>query len=210
MKHKLKTNLIISAALLVLASPVAAIAQTSTSNTSADQSTSTTTLAQRIAARQAALKTTPSAAVQLRIKTKCKAAQVLINTSKTNTQANIDKRSDLYAAIIQSLQNLITRLKSQNIDTVELGNVETQLQAAAAQYKADNTTYSQSLTDIATIDCVTDPVGFKVTLDSLRAERATLAKDAAAVRALHPALTKALADAKVALANKQTTTGSGN
>lgn len=213
MNQKLRNSLIISAAGLLLLSPVAAFAQTSTAASppasSANQA-STTTLDQRIAARKATLKTNLTATVQLRIKAKCKAAQVLINTSKTKTQTNIDKRSDLYAAILQSLQNLITRLKSQNIDTTQLGNVETELQAAAAQYKTDDTTYGQSLIDVANIDCVADPSGFKATLDSLRAERATLAKDAAAIRALQPALSKALADARVAIANKQTTNGSGN
>jgi hypothetical protein len=43
-------------------------------------------------------------------------------------------------------------------------------------------TYTQTISDLGSMDCVTDPLGFKATLESARTQRDLVAKDAAAIR----------------------------
>ncbi len=122
------------------------------------------------------------AATKTRIENRCEAAQVLV----TNVKARADERSKVrdgaYEKLSEKIANLITRLGEKNVDTTTIEQQKAQLDLKISQFKADLSTYRQTLADLALMDCKADPTGFKSLLLEARTEREAVIADAAAIK----------------------------
>lgn len=187
-------RLLVSAALLTplfVVGTVAAIdAGTTTNTTTTPSSNETKTLSteekqaltQRVTQRKDAMKTKLAAAEQQKIQSKCKSAQGVIAPLANGLETAHSKREQAYGGVIARLAMLLNKLKAQNVDTTKLQSEIDALKAQYAQYQADMTTYKQAVTDLKSMDCASDPAGFKASLDSARAALAKVQTDAAGIK----------------------------
>lgn len=175
------SSLIVTPLLLI---PVVAHAATTTTETTTETTTTTTeTTEKRIAKYKLALKTQPTAAEQIKIKANCKAAQVKGRILSAQITQKITLRSAAYVAVTGKIDGLITDLKAANVDTTKLQTERDALQKLITTYGTDLKVYQDSITDMNAVDCATDPVGFKASLEAARTSQATVLKDIKAIKA---------------------------
>ena len=188
-------KLLVSAALLTplfVVGTVAALetSTTTTTKSSTQSSAETTTLSteekqaltQRLTQRKDALKTKLAAAEQQRIQTKCKNAQGVIAPLANGIETAHTKREEVYGGVIARLATLVGKLKAQNVDTTKLQSEIDALKTQYTQYQTDMTAYKQAVTDLKSMDCVSDPAGFKASLDAARTALAKVQTDAAGIK----------------------------
>lgn len=167
---------------------VAANENDDTSNTAAEQTTKDpdTTAAgikERLEKKKAELKTKLAAAEQQRIKTKCKTAQGVVKTLGTRVKGTETSRAAVHKNSVDRLTKLAEKLKSKGVDTAQLESQIATLQTKVDTFKTDMTNYKQAVSDLASVDCTTDPAAFKAALENARSLREKLSKDVADVRA---------------------------
>ena len=199
------------ALLLFQVSGGVALAQTETNNTTTATTKIEKTLEQRIAERKALLKTKLDTATQNRIKAKCAAAQKLVTNFKSRSDKIVENRQKAYEAVQTRLDTLITALEKSNIDVSTIEDLQTQVETAVNKLKTDVASYNQTISDLASMDCTTDPTGFKATLDTARTQRQQVVKDVVALKTLKGKIVSELAKIKAvnASTNNQKTTGGG-
>jgi chromosome segregation ATPase len=163
-------------------------ATTSTGSTSPSNSGSDTAtedkkaITDRIAERKAALKTKLSTAEKTRITTKCKASQGNLSSVKGKLQGIETSRGEVYKNIQTRLTDLSTKLKNKGVDTTALDADIATLKTKIDTFNTDLTAYKQAVSDLATMDCATDPDGFKASLETARTALKKVGEDAKAVR----------------------------
>lgn len=168
---------------------------TTSSNSSTTTSTETTTtkttteiaedaksIADRIAQRKAELKAKLTATEKTRLKAKCKASQGTLGTEKGRVKGLETSRSEVYKNLLARLNNLSEKLKAKGVDTTALNNDITALKTKIDTFNTDLAAYKQAVSDIAGMDCASDPDGFKASLEAARTALKKVNDDAAAVR----------------------------
>jgi hypothetical protein len=210
---RMSTTVVVSG-LLLLATPAALAAQTSTSPNSASSTptTSDTTKTEKTTDEPAAKLTDRLAkyktrhvvkllaAEETKLKGVCKAAQVKLKVTDTKTGTANDGRTKIYTGIVKQLDTITSRLKDAEVDTTELVAARKQLHALIDQYNSDYQGYKTELNDLSEMDCVTDPTAFKAALLSTRADRVTMVSDAKDIHDYISTVKDALTKAKQALA----------
>lgn len=152
-----------------------------------ESSTTTTTetektLAERIAERKAELKTKLTNAEKTRLQAKCKAAQGLVSSVSGRVKGIETSRTQVHKNLINRLTSLSEKLKNKGVDTTELNADIATLQTKIDSFNTDLTTYKQAVSDLAEMDCKTDPDGFKASLEAARAAREKVTQDSLAIR----------------------------
>ncbi len=140
------------------------------------------TVSDRIAKRKAELKTKLTNAEKTRLMAKCKASQGNLGTEKGRVKGLETSRSQVYTNLLNRLNDLSARLKVKGVDTTALNADITALKTKIDTFNTDLTTYKQSVSDLASMDCATDPDGFKASLEAARTALKKVNEDAAAVR----------------------------
>ncbi len=139
-------------------------------------------LAERISKRKAELKTKLTNAEKTRLQSKCKAAQGLVSSVSGRIKGIETSRTEVHKNIINRLTKLSEKLKNKGVDTTELDADIAVLQTKIDTFKTDLTTYKQAVSDLAEMDCTTDPDGFKASLEAARTARATVHQDSKDIR----------------------------
>jgi hypothetical protein len=194
---KLKRLLITAfgALLLVPAAP-AAIAfavdgdtntTTTTSTETKPEDTATTpddkaALQERLTKRKAELKTKLTNAQKLLLKGKCKASQGRISSVSGRIKGIETSHGKVHANIVERLTELSTKLKNKGVDTTELDAAIETLQTKVTTFNADLVVYKQAITDLEAMDCVTDPDGFKASLEAARTALDQVKSDSTDIR----------------------------
>lgn len=149
---------------------------------------------------------------QAKLKSKCKASQAKGKLLSASVVEKNKVRSVVYKDILNTLDKIINKLDDADYDTTNLKAQRKELQKLVTNYTADVKTYTDTLTDMTTIDCATDPVGFKASLEAARISRARVSKDIVAIRIyVETTIKKSLKEASTSLkdssaTNSQTTT----
>lgn len=132
------------------------------------------TFEQRVAQRKAERKVVVAEADQKRQAVTCTTAQSKIRALQQKTTPAIANRAKINQQIDAKLWIMIGKLKLAEKDTFNLEKQRAALaeKASAAQQTAAN--YSQTLDDLATINCKADFEGFKALLDTARIYRTQL------------------------------------
>jgi peptidoglycan hydrolase CwlO-like protein len=162
--------------------PVLAVETTdTTTTTTTSQQTDDTQKAElqtRVQKRKEALKTKLTTLEQKRLQTKCKNSQGLISNLKGRITGIETSRTQVYTNLVDRLNNLQSKLDTKGADTAELKTEITTLQTKIDTFKTDLAAYKQSVSDTATLDCTTDPTGFKASLEDSRAGLTKVRSDA--------------------------------
>lgn len=191
---RLITSGMLALTLLGLTPAVFAATTTTDSSTDSSQSSSTaasesttketkTTLAQRVENYKTKQAIKLTVLEQNRLKLRCKAGQVITKTLSTKIAQNDTARVKVYGEITTNLKKITARLEDANVDTTDLSAEQTKLADLIKTYNTDATNYKNVLADLGDVDCVADPVAYKAVLESARTDRATVSKDALAIRA---------------------------
>jgi hypothetical protein len=152
-----------------------------------------TKLQERLAKRKELAKTRLTKAQETRLKARCKAAQGLIQSISANAKQANTSRTEVYTKIVDRMTKLSDALEKQGADTTDLDVKITELEKLVSAFETSMADLRQSAVDLSSMDCTTDPSGFKASLEALRAARETVAKDSANIRnyvkdSLKPAL----------------------
>lgn len=180
----------------ILALPVLSIAVVRAQETTQTTNTTTTkpetspeptpaeaeALAERVAKRKAELKTRLTSAQKLRLQNKCKAAQGLVSSVRGRIKGLETSRGQVYGNILDRLTGLSEKLKNKGANTDELNADINTLQEKINTFNADLATYKQAVSDLADMDCKTDPDGFKASLEAARAALQKVKDDGLAIR----------------------------
>ncbi len=167
--------------------PASALAQDeSTDDSSALTTTSTSDDSSgrpaRVEAYKKALKETITAAAKLRIAERCVEAQKVVKVKKAKNVVAITARTKAYDTIVTRLTALSTAAAAKDADVTVLNANITELKAKIFTLKTASTTFQQSVTDLSAIDCKTDPIAFKASLETARTNQMAVSNAATAIR----------------------------
>ncbi len=189
MKRFLALGLTIMFALPVVATAVVFAEETNQNSTTttntktaAETAAATKALTDRIAKRKTELKTKLTNAEKVRLLSKCKAAQGLVRTTEGRVKGLEISRGQVYENTITHLTGLSEKLKNKGIDTTELNSDITILRSKITVFNTDLAVFKQNVSDLAAMDCTTDPDGFKASLEAARTAQQKVRQDALAVR----------------------------
>lgn len=159
-----------------------------------------TTQDQRLSARRA--KVQLSAADKASITSKCALAQTAVNDRKLKDSKAAAIRLQTYNDLVTRITFLVDNLSSQGDDASQLLNAQNYFVATINSYLVDAASYKVAMDDLVTMDCMSDPAGFRATLNDARNLRAKLTTDTAAVKGNISNLQKNLAASRQALITK--------
>lgn len=155
---------------------------TTATTTEEDEKPNPAELKARLEARKTALKTRIDAAKQIRIKSRCKAAQGGISNIRGRIKGLETSRSHVYENLLSRLEKLNERLKANNVDTAALEMQLTELRTLIDTFNTDLAAYKLAVSDLADMDCAADPTAFQASLEEARTARAKAAESAKAVK----------------------------
>jgi len=104
----------------------------------------------------------------------CRVSQQKLEKVQSTTADTVQKRQEKLSSISERLKELSTKLKKASVDTAELDAMVDNLEIKTAEMVTAFGEYQQMLEDSSTVDCVTDPVGFKASIEATRAKRAEI------------------------------------
>ena len=136
----------------------------------------------RLDKRKADQKTKLTNAQKTRLKGKCKAAQGKVSSVSGRAKGIQTSRAKVHANVVNRLTNLSAKLEAKDADTVELNTMIAELKTKITTFETDLAAYLQTIADLETMDCVSDPEGFKASLDAARTALETVHNDAKAIR----------------------------
>ena len=154
----------------------------SATTTNTQSSDDTKGLADRLAARKAALKTKLSAVQSDHLKNVCKSAQGKATSTDSKVKGLATSRTQVYANITSKLNDLVTKLQAKNVDVTQLKAEITSLQSQITTFNTDLATYKQDVSDLVAMDCASDPTAFQASLDTARAARDKVLQDSTAIK----------------------------
>lgn len=111
-----------------------------------------------------------TAAQERRIAGLCKASQTLIQNYESKISTTAENRQTKYSSVSEKLKTLSTKLALSGADVAELNIAIEQLDAKSANNIAVMNEFITSITDLSTMDCVSDPSGFKAVLETIRTQ----------------------------------------
>lgn len=165
--------------------------------------------AQRIAAYKAAVGRKVEESEQTKIRLRCSAAQANAKTLSTRLSTVQKNRNAAYDSILKSLNDLTAKLNNQAFETTALQENITALQAKVDSYKTNMNNYSTAVSDLATMDCVNDPLGFIAALQAARKAHEAVLPEITDIRAyIVNTIKPTLQQVRVQIESGQTTGGS--
>lgn len=154
----------------------------SVSTSGTDSARDKAELTKRLQERKDKVKTILTAAEKVKIQSKCKNSQGKFSSLNGRIQGIGTTRGKVNTDLVSRLEDLSEKLKAKNLDTTTLNTQITELKAKVATYDKDLATYKQTVADLGTMDCATDPTAFKASLETARQQLATVKQDAVNIR----------------------------
>lgn len=139
-------------------------------------------LKQRIDKLKANQKTRLSAADKQRFQSKCKNAQGAVHSVGDKIKGIETSREQVHANLVTRLNSLADKLQAGGADVSALEQQLVTLESLINTFKTDLTAYKQAVSDLSTMDCASDPDGFKAALDAARAAGAKVHEDSKAIK----------------------------
>lgn len=167
---------------LVVLSPAAvfAVAAPATANSQAQAQTETTS--QRVEKNKTKFAVKLTDAETSKIKSKCKASQVIGKALNAQITKKNKTRTETYSTISTKITEAITSLKEEGKDVTTLESQSKELSQKIEKYKTDVAAYQVAITDLSEVDCAVDPTGFKAALEASREARKTVAEDVLVIK----------------------------
>jgi chromosome segregation ATPase len=158
------------------------VAQQEATTTTSTEADPLKALQERINKRKADLKIRLTAVEKTRLQNKCQASQGHVSSVKGRIKGIETSRAQVYSNMTDRLSDLSEKLKNKGADTAALDAAITELKKKIETFNTDLAVYKQAVSDLADMDCKTDPDGFKASLQASRTAQETASKDAKDVR----------------------------
>lgn len=142
-----------------------------------------TAMQARLLKRKADLKTRLTNAEESKLKLKCKASQGHLSSLKGRIKGIDTSRNNVYRELVERLTKLQGKLNEQGVDTAALQTEIDALNTKITAFKITLADYKQAVSDLADMECATDPAAYKASLESARAAREKIILESAAIRA---------------------------
>lgn len=139
-------------------------------------------LIDRVQARKTELKTKLRVTEKARIQSKCKASQGKVSSIKGRVNGLETSRGQVYKNVVNRLKDLSEKLKNRGADTTALDAAIVTLESKIATFQTSLAAYKEDVSDLAALDCQSDPDGFKASLDASRLAQQQASQDAKAVK----------------------------
>lgn len=119
-----------------------------------------------------------------RIKSKCKPAQELVANYTKRVDEFEKKRQEKYGKVSEKLDSLATKLAAagRTEDATKVQEVKTGFESKVAEVYAAIDDFQQTLSDLSSVDCATDPTAFQAVLEAAREYRSTVNEKTKAVK----------------------------
>ena len=157
---------------LTFAGPVFAESETTstdhTDTTMQDSTSAEDKRASRIAEYKQIMADKLTEAQTKRLTNKCKSAQGLVTSYHAKLNNVIANRKKVYMEIGDKLDSLITKLQNAGIDTTKLETARDDIKSEAQALSDSLDSYDIVLSDLESMDCESDPEGFKAALEDAR------------------------------------------
>lgn len=115
-------------------------------------------------------------AEEAKIKSKCKSSQGKLTSVQSKVTKIRTQRKNAYREVGEKIDRLVERLKAAGIDTSSLEAARADVKNKVDEFNQLVLDYEQTLTDLSSMDCVSDPQAFKAALESARDGRKALAE----------------------------------
>jgi len=115
------------------------------------------------------------------IQGRCKAAQTKVGQLTAGLDKIESSRELAYGRSLNRFSQLAERIKAENSNVVAYKKQVTLYRSSIVTFKNDFAQYRTAIDDLAKLDCVNDPTGFKATLEIARGLRQQLLADSAAI-----------------------------
>ena len=112
-----------------------------------------------------------TAAEEKKIANVCKSSQTKIEKLQTNIDNIVANRQEKYTKISTKLTDITAKLVAAGADTTELEAAIDGMEAKVLEVNTAIEAYNTSLSDLAFMDCESDPSGFKAALQLARSQR---------------------------------------
>lgn len=171
-------------------------------------------LQERVEKYKTQLSEQPSTSELERFKLRCSVAQTALKNVQTRVADVQEKRVNAYTEINNSLDELIAALDKSNIDTTDLKVQVTTLKEKIDAFNVELAAYRQAVEDSTSVDCSTDPLALKASIQEGRNRLTTLVSSVTDIKEhinnlLKPSLQKVRADLVVQKQASQTETTQG-
>lgn len=180
MKKRIAT-LVVAGLVALAATPALVFAVDETTTTNAVETT-VMDLKARLEKRKTELKTRLTNTQKTRLQTRCKASQGTISSVKGRLETAEAKRTQAYAATVERLTALSTKLQGSGMATTELDAAIISLNEKITTHGNDLSAYKQTVSDLAEMDCAADVEAFKASLDAARTSLHTVAASGKDIR----------------------------
>lgn len=183
-------------------SPNRVMAQTAENNSQRPDSEELKT---RLQERKDALNLRLSNAQKNRLQTRCKSSQGKLRSVEGRINGIETSRNQVYGNLVDRLKDLSAKLQTKNVDTADLDEQILSLEEQVATFKANLAEYKQAVSDLAAMDCESDPEAFKAALEQARTLRATLFESGQNIKAyVRETIKPTLVTIRTALAAQET------
>jgi len=112
-----------------------------------------------------------SAAEERTIQSKCKVAQVKIDTLQSRLNTVSENRQQTFTRFTDKTSELVQKLEAADVDTTELESAISSMDSLFLSNNDSIASYSTLLSDLAGMDCESDPQGFSALLSEVRTLR---------------------------------------
>lgn len=136
----------------------------------------------RLDANKTRLETKLSASEERRLKSTCKAGQVISARLVENLNKIQENRLNAYTKVSEKLTSIIEKLKLAEIDTTALEESLVSFNAQSSSFLDKITEYKATISDLSEMDCESDPTAFKATLETAKEQRVALVSSSQALR----------------------------
>ena len=132
-----------------------------------------------------------------RIQSRCAPAQGILKSTESRVKKVRNNRNKVYENMVDVLTKLSANLKDNGVDTTDLDSKIDALKDKVEAFKTQLDTHVQAVSDIANMECATDPEGFWVTLEEARSSQKALIDSAGEIKKqFHETIKPTLQDLK--------------
>jgi hypothetical protein len=128
----------------------------------------------RLDKRRSAVRARLSGTEQNNIKSKCGASQGNISSLRGRIKGIETSRTQVYQNLVERLTKASGLLSANGADVTELNAQIAELETKIAAFQSGLAEYKEAVTDIAAMDCASDPANFKASLEAARTSRTSL------------------------------------
>ncbi len=116
------------------------------------------------------------------LRNSCTAAQEMVAKVSNRVARVRENREESYATISERLNDLVVKVEIAGVDATSLNDAIVTMESEVSIFKATLDEYETILSDLAEMDCESDPQAFRAALSAAKQHRVTLVSSSQGIR----------------------------